>query len=118
MEISKIINQLPEKASLLEDAPPLEVPACLEAAGNVTVNRQSREDFGQMLAEMQLKWSPEDRKLIELRGKGMKWEDMSENPPGKSALSGQLHYQIDLEKVEQDEMDKDRLARLYARYVK
>ena len=48
----------------------------------------------------------------------MKWEDISKRLPGRSAISCRLHYQNYLERrSEWDEEKKNRLARLYERYV-
>ncbi|KAI3572373.1 hypothetical protein IWW34DRAFT_795246 [Fusarium oxysporum f. sp. albedinis] len=59
----------------------------------------------------------EDAPIIELRGKGMKWEDISKRLPGRNAISCRLHYQNYLEKrSEWDERRKDRLAKLYERF--
>jgi Myb-like DNA-binding domain len=70
-------------------------------------------------AKKQSKWSPEeDAKIIQLRGDGMKWEDISKHLPGRSAISCRLHYQNYLERrSEWDEDRKNKLARLYERYV-
>ena len=70
-------------------------------------------------AKKQSKWSPEeDAKIIQLRGDGLKWEDISKQLPGRSAISCRLHYQNYLErKSEWDEDRKNKLARLYERYV-
>jgi Myb-like DNA-binding domain len=70
-------------------------------------------------AKKQSKWSPEeDALIIELRGSGMKWEDISKRLPGRSAISCRLHYQNYLERrSEWDEERKNKLARLYERYV-
>jgi hypothetical protein len=70
-------------------------------------------------AKKQSKWSPdEDAKIIELRGNGMKWEDISKQLPGRSAISCRLHYQNYLERrSEWDEDRKNKLARLYERCV-
>ena len=70
-------------------------------------------------AKKQSKWTPEeDALIIELRGSGMKWEDISKRLPGRSAISCRLHYQNYLERrSEWDEEKKNRLARLYERYV-
>jgi hypothetical protein len=67
----------------------------------------------------QSKWSPdEDAKIIELRRTGMKWEDISKQLPGRSAISCRLHYQNYLERrSEWDEDRMNKLARLYERYV-
>lgn len=70
-------------------------------------------------AKKQSKWSQQENELIiNLRGTGMKWEDISRNLPGRSAISCRLHYQNYLErKCEWDEEKKNKLARLYDRYV-
>lgn len=70
-------------------------------------------------AKKQSKWSPdEDAKIIQLRGDGMKWEDISKHLPGRSAISCRLHYQNYLERrSEWDEDRKNKLARLYERYA-
>ncbi|KKZ59133.1 hypothetical protein EMCG_05467 [[Emmonsia] crescens] len=45
------------------------------------------------------KWSKkEDELLTELRGHGMKWDDISTRLPGRSTISCHLHYQNYLEK--------------------
>ena len=68
-------------------------------------------------AKRQSKWTQEeDAIIIELRGSGMKWEDISKRLPGRSAISCRLHYQNYLERrSEWDEEKKNRLARLYER---
>ncbi len=70
-------------------------------------------------AKKQSKWSPEeDALIIELRGSGMKWEDISKQLPGRSAISCRLHYQNYLERrSEWSEERKDKLAQLYERYT-
>lgn len=70
-------------------------------------------------AKKQSKWSPsEDAKIIRLRGKGMKWDDISKELPGRSAISCRLHYQNYLERrSEWDEEKRNKLARIYDRYV-
>lgn len=69
-------------------------------------------------AKKQSKWSPEeDALIIDLRGSGMKWEDISKRLPGRSAISCRLHYQNYLERrSEWDEDKKNKLARLYERF--
>jgi hypothetical protein len=68
-------------------------------------------------AKKQSKWSPEeDALIIELRGSGMKWDDISKRLPGRSSISCRLHYQNYLERrSEWDEERKNKLARLYER---
>lgn len=70
-------------------------------------------------AKKQSKWSPaEDAEIIRLRGSGMKWEDISKKLRGRSAISCRLHYQNYLERrSEWDEEKRNRLARVYDRYV-
>jgi hypothetical protein len=70
-------------------------------------------------AKKQSKWTPEeDALIIELRGNNMKWDDIAERIPGRSAISCRLHYQNYLEKrSEWDEEKKNKLARLYDRSV-
>ena len=70
-------------------------------------------------AKKQSKWTAEeDALIIDLRGSGMKWEDISKRLPGRSAISCRLHYQNYLERrSEWDDEKKNRLARLYERYV-
>ncbi|KAK4240288.1 snRNA-activating protein complex subunit 4 [Achaetomium macrosporum] len=69
-------------------------------------------------ARKQSKWSAEeDALIIELRGSGMKWDDISKRLPGRSSISCRLHYQNYLERrSEWDEERKNRLARLYERF--
>jgi Myb-like DNA-binding domain len=72
-----------------------------------------------MSAKKQSKWSTdEDAKITELRGNGLKWEDISKQLPGRSAISCRLRYQNYLERrSEWDEDRKNKLARLYERHV-
>ena len=66
------------------------------------------------------KWSPaEDTKIIYLRGsKGIKWDDISKELPGRSSIACRLHYQNYLEKkCEWDEEKRNKLARVYDRSV-
>ena len=48
----------------------------------------------------------------------MKWEDISQRLPGRSAISCRLHYQNYLERrCDWSDEKKSKLARLYERYV-
>ncbi|TGZ77784.1 hypothetical protein EX30DRAFT_343852 [Ascodesmis nigricans] len=69
-------------------------------------------------AKKQSKWTAEeDALIIALRGRGEKWDDISRQLPGRSAISCRLHYQNYLERrSEWDEEKKNRLARLYERF--
>ena len=64
------------------------------------------------------KWTPaEDAKIILLRGRGMKWDDISLEIPGRSSISCRLHYQNYLEKrADWNEEQRNKLARVYDRY--
>jgi hypothetical protein len=68
-------------------------------------------------AKKQSKWSAEENeKIIELRGRKLKWEDVARHLPGRSHISCRLHYQNYLERrSEWDEESKNKLARLYER---
>lgn len=68
-------------------------------------------------AKKQQKWSPEeDALIIELRGGGMKWDDISKRLSHRSPISCRLHYQNYLEKrSDWDDERKTKLARLYDR---
>jgi len=70
-------------------------------------------------SKKQTKWTPaEDALIIELRGRGERWERISQQLEGRSALSCRLHYQNYLERrSEWNEEKKDRLSRLYERFV-
>ena len=63
------------------------------------------------------KWSKdEDALIISLRGSNMKWDDISQRMPGRTAIACRLHYQNYLERKNPwDEEKKDKLARLYDR---
>ncbi|RYN48233.1 hypothetical protein AA0117_g13445, partial [Alternaria alternata] len=65
-------------------------------------------------AKKQSKWTPEeDNLVIELRGQGMKWDDIAKRLPGRSSISCRLRYQNYLEKrAIWDEEKKNKLARL------
>ncbi|OCL03290.1 hypothetical protein AOQ84DRAFT_303057 [Glonium stellatum] len=69
-------------------------------------------------AKKQSKWTQEEDNLtIELRGTGMKWDDIAKRIPGRSSISCRLRYQNYLEKrAVWDEEKKNKLARLYARF--
>ena len=63
------------------------------------------------------KWdSDEDARIIELRGSGMKWADISKHLPGRTEIGCRLHYQNYLERRgDWDELKKTKLARVYER---
>ena len=65
----------------------------------------------------QSKWSPDEDALItELRGKGMKWEDIAKQLLGRSTISCRLRFQNYLERCpEWDEEKMNKLAILYDR---
>ncbi|KAF2844616.1 hypothetical protein T440DRAFT_484055 [Plenodomus tracheiphilus IPT5] len=69
-------------------------------------------------AKKESKWAPEEDNLtIELRGQGMKWDDIAKRLQGRSSISCRLRYQNYLQKrVVWNEEKKNRLARLCARF--
>ncbi|CAD6505641.1 BgTH12-01131 [Blumeria graminis f. sp. triticale] len=88
------------------------------ARPNFSLKRSVPSHAVESPAKKQSKWSPEeDSLIIELRGKQMKWDDISKCLPGRSAISCRLHYQNYLERrSEWDEERKNKLARLYERF--
>lgn len=74
---------------------------------------------GESPAKKQSKWTPQEDALnVKLRGSGLKWEEISQQLPGRSAISCRLRYQNYIERrAEWDEEKKNKLARLYARYA-
>ncbi|TQS37284.1 hypothetical protein Golomagni_02250, partial [Golovinomyces magnicellulatus] len=84
----------------------------------IGLNRSTPSHLDKPPAKKQSKWSPEeDSLIIELRGKHMKWEDISKRIPRRSAISCRLHYQNYLERrSEWDEERKNKLARIYERF--
>lgn len=64
-------------------------------------------------------WSPdEDARMIGLRNNGMNWKQISEQFPGRTEASYRSHYLYCTEAHGAwDENRKDKLARLYERYV-
>ncbi|KAM0329126.1 hypothetical protein ACHAQA_004422 [Verticillium albo-atrum] len=105
----------PQVAHQPPPPPPLGPPVA--AGGGGGNKRGASAHPTESPAKKQSKWSPEeDSLIIELRGSGMKWEDISKRLPGRSAISCRLHYQNYLERrSEWDEEKKTKLARLYER---
>lgn len=91
--------------------------ATAPAHSSVATKRGQPAHPSESPAKKQSKWSGEEEALIiELRGSGMKWEEISKRRPGRSAISCRLHYQNYLERrSEWDEERKNKLARLYER---
>ncbi|GLI72475.1 hypothetical protein PoHVEF18_000652 [Penicillium ochrochloron] len=98
--------------------PPAVAPSLIKSAPGLPAKRLQPAHTAESPAKKQSKWSPEeDALIIELRGSGMKWEDISKRLPGRSAISCRLHYQNYLERrSEWDEDKKNKLARLYERF--
>lgn len=90
----------------------------LVPTGSSSKKRSMSPHASESPARRQSKWSTEeDALIIELRGSGLKWDDISKKLPGRSAISCRLHYQNYLEKrSEWDEERKNKLARLYERF--
>ncbi|KAJ5090396.1 hypothetical protein N7532_009080 [Penicillium argentinense] len=93
-------------------------PSLIKTGPSGSAKRLQPAHTAESPAKKQSKWSPEeDALIIELRGSGMKWEDISKRLPGRSAISCRLHYQNYLERrSEWDEDKKNKLARLYERF--
>ncbi|EYE99563.1 MYB DNA-binding domain protein [Aspergillus ruber CBS 135680] len=93
-------------------------PSITKIPASIPAKRLQPAHTAESPAKKQSKWSPEeDALIIELRGSGMKWEDISRRLPGRSAISCRLHYQNYLERrSEWDEDKKNKLARLYERF--
>ena len=94
-----------------------EGPSCATANTEPNGKRRMSPHPGVSPAKKQSKWSAEeDALIIDLRGGGMKWEEISKRLLGRSAISCRLHYQNYLERrSEWDEERKNKLARLYER---
>jgi len=92
-------------------------PPSRPGSGSSSGKRSMPPHTSESPAKKQSKWSPEeDALIIELRGSGMKWDDISKRLPGRSSISCRLHYQNYLERrSEWDEERKNKLARLYER---
>ncbi|KAG9244590.1 hypothetical protein BJ878DRAFT_534458 [Calycina marina] len=106
------------RSASASSVPQLEVAACAPASIGTGGKRNMPPHPAESPAKKQSKWSAEeDALIIDLRGGGMKWEDISKRLPGRSAISCRLHYQNYLERrSEWDEEKKNKLARLYERF--
>ncbi|PWY65339.1 hypothetical protein BO70DRAFT_187888 [Aspergillus heteromorphus CBS 117.55] len=114
-----VIQQTPVAPSMPVATPlPSVPPLTSKIPATVPAKRLQPAHTAESPAKKQSKWSPEeDALIIELRGSGMKWEDISKRLPGRSAISCRLHYQNYLERrSEWDEDKKNKLARLYERF--
>lgn len=109
----------PTAATATSTTPPAPAPEApvKQTPVNAGTKRLQAAHPAESPAKKQSKWSAdEDALIIELRGSGMKWEDISKRLPGRSAISCRLHYQNYLERrSEWDEDKKNKLARLYER---
>ncbi|KAK2880104.1 hypothetical protein FQN49_000582 [Arthroderma sp. PD_2] len=90
----------------------------IQQTSMVPTKRVKNSPTGKDRIKKQSKWSADEDALITiLRGKGMKWEDISKRLPNRSPISCRLHYQNYLERrSEWDEDKKNKLARLYERF--
>ena len=86
-------------------------------APNKRKSDSGEHDEGPPTKKSSTKWNAEENQLIiELRGQGMKWSDISRRIPGRTELACRLHYQNYLEKRgDWDEERKNKLARVYER---
>lgn len=105
--------QAPPPAYSTSQAPPHSAPlptiAKRSASSAPTAGESPPKKHGKWTAE-------EDQSMTELRGNGLKWEDVAARIPGRTALGCRLRYQNYLERrAEWDEEKKNKLARLYDR---
>lgn len=107
----------PAPLSTSSSVPEPTTQATAPAHASVATKRGQPAHPSESPAKKQSKWSAEeDALIIELRGSGMKWEEISKRLPGRSAISCRLHYQNYLERrSEWDEERMNKLARLYER---
>lgn len=110
-------HQQPQQLPQQPPQPALHASRPIAPAAKSSARRSMPPPASDQPAKKQSKWSPdEDALIIELRGRGMKWEDISKQLPGRSAISCRLHYQNYLERrSEWSEDRKDKLAQLYER---
>lgn len=104
-----------------EQAQPAVVTPTTDARARGQKRPAQGDDPAELSAEKkQSKWSTEeDRLLIELRGNGMKWEDIAKHFPGRSGISCRLRFQNYLERRSGwDEEEMNKFARLYQRQEK
>ncbi|PHH73322.1 hypothetical protein CDD80_3905 [Ophiocordyceps camponoti-rufipedis] len=108
----------PTASPVVVHGPPTPSSTLSSSLAVVSARRSMPPQLSDQPVKKQSKWSPdEDALIIELRGSGMKWEDVSKRLPGRSAISCRLHYQNYLERrSEWDEERKNKLARLYERF--
>ncbi|KAI5303655.1 2,5-diamino-6-(ribosylamino)-4(3H)-pyrimidinone 5'-phosphate reductase [Ascosphaera pollenicola] len=95
---------------------PADVPIRPRSNSSSSRKRLASDDILSVYpAKKQSKWSArEDALIIEFRNKHMKWKEISDELPGRSATSCRLHYQNYLEKrCVWNEDRKNKLARLY-----
>ncbi|KAK4667074.1 hypothetical protein QC763_305940 [Podospora pseudopauciseta] len=96
---------------VVPEIPPASTPTSVLRSSN----KRSRPP-SELPTPEKCKWSTEeDNKIINLRGQGNKWDDISKLPPGRSSVSCRLHYPNYLEQPERDEERKNEFARKYER---
>ena len=109
---------LPQKPhfKLLKAPPQVWPKSCLP---NKRSSPSTEVDEGPPTKKSSTKWNvDENKRIIALRGQGMKWSDISRHIPGRTELACRLHYQNYLEKRgDWDEEKKNKLARVYERYA-
>ncbi|CAP70528.1 uncharacterized protein PODANS_3_5940, partial [Podospora anserina S mat+] len=96
---------------VVPEIPPASTPTSVLRSSN----KRSRPP-SELPTPEKCKWSTEeDNKIINLRGQGNKWDDISKLLPGRSSVSCRLHYQNYLEQLKRDEERKNEFARKYER---
>ncbi|KAH8758789.1 hypothetical protein F5882DRAFT_479888 [Hyaloscypha sp. PMI_1271] len=92
-----------------------ELPSYALSSSGAGGKRSMPAHLAESPTKKQSKWSAgEDSLIIELRGGGMTWEEISKRLLGRSAISCRLHYKNYLERrSEWDREKKNKLAKLY-----
>lgn len=108
MDINQILNTESITTVVSESQTPK--PLLLERTTSASITKGNTSGS--------LKWTKEeDNLLIELRQKGLIWERISKDIPGRSPASCRLRYQNRLEKRLWDENSMRKLELLYDRYI-
>lgn len=91
----------------------------LQPLDTLAIDRQLFPAFPHSPVKTYNAWEQnEDDLLITLRGSGMKWEDIANMMPGRTAIACRLHYQNYLEHpLSWNTEIKDKLAKLYVRWA-
>ena len=115
------LHNVPQQAQFATPRPPGPTIPTTTQAQSITSSKRplpaATHPSASRAKKQNSKWTfDEDELVIQLRGKNMKWDDVSKRLPGRTAIACRLHFQNYVErKTEWNEEMKDRLARLYDR---